>query len=272
MTRKFRIAPTPSGYLHSGNALNFVLTWALARKAGAKLWLRIDDSDQPRVRDAYLENIFETLNWLGLDWDEGPESVEDFKRNHSQSLKTEYYFSELQKVKGLFACDCTRSQLKDFESYPKTCLNKKLKLERGRNAFRIETDKSWDIAPEFFHCILWRKDDLPAYQWVSLIEDRDQGVTDLVRGVDLIESTRFQLALSQRCQAPFVEKSVHHPLLEKEGKKLSKSQNSPSLFEEFNSKDQFFREIVSTYLKISTPVCSAQELQDLSENCLMGQK
>ncbi|MCR9203772.1 MAG: glutamate--tRNA ligase family protein [Halobacteriovoraceae bacterium] len=265
MNRKFRIAPTPSGFLHSGNALNFVLTWALAKRAGAKLWLRIDDSDQTRVRDEYLENVFETLEWLGLDWDEGPYGLEDFKKNHSQSLKTEYYFSELQKVEGLFPCECSRSQLKNELSYPKTCYKKNLDFKRGTNALRVLTNDSWDISPEFFHSILWRKDDLPAYQWVSLIEDRDHNVTDIVRGIDLFESTRFQSSLAKRCQVEFGKNFIHHRLLEHDGKKISKSQKAPSLLENFKTKDLFFREVVSTYLNLRSPISSPEEILKLDQ-------
>ncbi|QKG53163.1 glutamate--tRNA ligase family protein [Hymenobacter sp. BRD67] len=67
-----RLAPTPSGYLHLGNAVNFVLTWLLVRRAGGTLHLRIDDLDRARLRRAYLDNIFKTIEWLGLDYDHGP--------------------------------------------------------------------------------------------------------------------------------------------------------------------------------------------------------
>lgn len=257
MERKFRIAPTPSGFLHRGNALNFVLTWGLARSSGSKLWLRIDDSDQTRVRDQYLENIFETLEWLGLDWDEGPKSVDDFKKNHSQSLKTDYYFSELEKVKDLFSCECSRSQLKGHSAYPGTCLEKNLPLKRGEFAFRKLTSSDWKISDEFKHCVLWRKDDLPAYQWVSLIEDRDQLVTDLVRGEDLFESTRFQKALANDLNFSFPKNILHHELLEIEGEKISKSQKASSLFEEFSSPGEFYQTIITDFLDAEEPIFSS---------------
>ena len=79
-----RLAPTPSGYLHLGNAVNFVLTWLLTRQAGGVLHLRIDDLDRARLRPAYLENIFRVIDWLGLDYDHGPTGPDDFLRHHSQ--------------------------------------------------------------------------------------------------------------------------------------------------------------------------------------------
>ena len=77
---KWRLAPTPSGFLHLGNALNFLLIWQCARQNGGKILLRIDDLDSERKRPAYLEDIFESLHWLGIDWDEGPRSPEDFEQ------------------------------------------------------------------------------------------------------------------------------------------------------------------------------------------------
>ena len=73
-----RFAPTPSGFLHIGNALNFILTWLLVRRRGGRLHLRIDDMDGIRVRPEVVEDIFYSLDWLGLDWDTGPSGPEDF--------------------------------------------------------------------------------------------------------------------------------------------------------------------------------------------------
>ena len=69
---RLRYAPTPSGFLHIGNALNFRLNWLVARQNGGKILLRIDDLDAERKRPEYIADIFESLEWLGLDWDEGP--------------------------------------------------------------------------------------------------------------------------------------------------------------------------------------------------------
>ena len=78
-----RIAPTPSGFLHLGNALNFIFTWLVVRKNQGKLHLRIDDIDALRFRPEYLQDIFYALEWLGLDWDSGPSGPEDFLSHHS---------------------------------------------------------------------------------------------------------------------------------------------------------------------------------------------
>jgi glutamyl-tRNA synthetase len=84
-----RIAPTPSGYLHIGNALNFVRTWLMVRRAGGILRLRIDDIDATRTRPEYFDDIFRTLEWLGMDWDEGPRNANEQTEIYSQSLRAE---------------------------------------------------------------------------------------------------------------------------------------------------------------------------------------
>lgn len=76
-----RIAPTPSGYLHIGNAYNFLFTYLLVRAKKGELLLRIDDLDFERKRPEYVEDIFQTLEWMGLDWDLGPEGAESFERD-----------------------------------------------------------------------------------------------------------------------------------------------------------------------------------------------
>ena len=140
-----RIAPTPSGYLHLGNAWNFLLTWLLARSQGGTIHLRIDDMDVARFRQEYLEDIFASLAWLGLDWDTGPANSADFHANYSQRLRRASYRSALVKLMELnsefgpsvYACRCSREQVKQASHaagqpgiYPGTCRN--LGLPRNR--------------------------------------------------------------------------------------------------------------------------------------------
>jgi len=82
-----RIAPTPSGYLHLGNVFSFALTAALARRSGAEILLRIDDLDRERVQREYVEDIFETLAFMGIPWDRGPRSFDELTRAWSQVLR-----------------------------------------------------------------------------------------------------------------------------------------------------------------------------------------
>src|ERR1700722_17238392 len=94
-----RIAPTPSGYLHLGNVLSFALTAALARRTGAGILLRIDDLDRGRVSKDYVEDIFETLRFLEIPWDEGPRDFIDYQRVYTQLRRMQLYQEALQQLR-----------------------------------------------------------------------------------------------------------------------------------------------------------------------------
>jgi glutamyl/glutaminyl-tRNA synthetase len=123
-----RLAPTPSGYLHLGNAWSFLLTWLYARKAGGYVHLRIDDIDPERYRDAYAEDIFTSLKWLGLDHDGGPATVSDFFSQRRTPATTRRHHAALdalcdvqsgaqsdahsESAAYLFECHCSRERIK----------------------------------------------------------------------------------------------------------------------------------------------------------------
>src|ERR1700760_1845577 len=114
---KTRIAPTPSGFLHLGNILSFSITAALAKESGAKILLRIDDLDQPRVNKDYLQDIFDTLNFLEIPWDEGPKNVKEFEADYSQQHRMMAYQEAIDQLidhKLVFACTCSRKQLNEY--------------------------------------------------------------------------------------------------------------------------------------------------------------
>ena len=101
-----RYAPTPSGLLHLGNVLNFIFTWSLAKKNNAQILLRIDDLDGNRVRDEYIADIFNTLDWLDLDYQIGPSSVDEFKKYFSQSNRIELYKEYMRKIENIYNYSC----------------------------------------------------------------------------------------------------------------------------------------------------------------------
>ena len=141
-----RIAPTPSGFLHLGNVAAFVRTVEMARVAGAHILLRIDDLDRERVEPEYVQDIFDTLNFLGLVWDEGPLDVESFEREWSQLHRMGLYHSALDTLRQeghVFACDCSRAQvLRDSVDgvYPGTCRDKGVSLDAENVNWRLRTD------------------------------------------------------------------------------------------------------------------------------------
>lgn len=248
-----RLAPTPSGFLHLGNAVNFLVTWAVVRSRKGRLHLRIDDMDGIRFRPDVLEDIFTTLDWLGLDWDTGPSGPDDFFQNFSLHKKKEYYRQRLQALdkanksgRKTFVCRCSRTSIKKMSSnglYPGTCRNAGFAFEPGCNAVRLKVDKSTciqvdnqsiDLAASYGDFVVWRKDDQPSYHLASLLEDEEGGINFIVRGRDLLLSTAAQIYLA-RCFGFSLFPScrfVHHGLvLGDNGEKLSKSRGAYALKE-----------------------------------------
>lgn len=88
---KTRLAPTPSGFLHLGNIYSFALTAALARKTKSKILLRIDDADRERTNKRYVQDIFDTLDFLGIPWDEGPRNIKEYEQEYSQVHRMDIY-------------------------------------------------------------------------------------------------------------------------------------------------------------------------------------
>ena len=244
-----RIAPTPSGFLHRGNAFNFLLAQKIARQQKGKVFLRIDDLDAQRVRDEYLEDIFQSLAWLGIDWDIGPAGVEDFKKNWSQTLRIDTYQKTLNTLRQknlLFACQCSRKALSGFDLYPETCLPKNILLDTDDVAWRIKLNKSTsvnfvdklmgeiniDLHKTTGCAVVRRRDGIAAYHIASLTDDENFGINTIVRGYDLLDSSALQLHLAH--QLGFEKFSAssfyHHPLLQNTlGEKLSKSNGDDSL-------------------------------------------
>ncbi len=224
----FRLAPTPSGYLHLGNAANLVLTWLAARQRGAQLLLRIDDLDAARKRPEYVDDVFRAIDLLGLDYDLGPVSSADFEANWSQRHRYDHYVSTLNSLReagALYACGLSRRALKHHSpTYPPEGRMQNLSLEAPDVAwrFRAEGNGTADF-------VVRRRDGLPAYQIASLTDDHTFGVTHLVRGNDLLASTDRQRQLARSLGwTDFLDAQVfHHPvLLDKWGNKLSKSVGS----------------------------------------------
>lgn len=236
-----RVAPTPSGFLHEGNRMNFRLTAQVAAEVGADLALRIDDADAARYRREYAEDIFATLRQMGIEWSVGPRDVDDFEAQWTQHSKSHYYREQLWSATdaglAVYACACPRSS----QSGPATggcaggCRTRNLDLEPGRTALRLAVPEGTvvavgrervDLAASMGDFVVWRRDDVPAYQLVSVIEDRDLGVTHIVRGEDLLGSSAAQIHLATWLQAPNVVEAayVHHGLItDAAGLKLSKS-------------------------------------------------
>ncbi|MGI4883454.1 MAG: glutamate--tRNA ligase family protein [Janthinobacterium lividum] len=233
-----RLAPTPSGCLHLGNAVNFVLTWLRTRRAGGTLHLRIDDLDRARLRRPYLDNIFRVIDWLGIDYDQGPGGTDDFLRHYSQLLHLPAYNAVLRRLAqqpGL-----VQASHRSRTGAPGAPVRLATPGAAWRALVPPATAVRWPDAgqgptqvplgealPDF---VVRKKDGVAAYQVASVVDDLRLGTTLVVRGLDLQPSTAAQLWLAAQLSetAAFNAQRIqfyHHDLLvDATGQKLSKSQ------------------------------------------------
>jgi glutamyl/glutaminyl-tRNA synthetase len=282
-----RIAPTPSGFLHLGNVLSFSISAALARQTGANILLRIDDLDQPRVNKQYLQDIFDTLNFLAIPWDEGPRDVKEFEDSYSQLYRMDSYREALKQLadKGVvFACTCTRRQVSaDLNNEDScNCLSSKISLAAENVSWRIITDNNAQLKVENYNgqtihaalpagmhnFVVKRKDGLPSYQLTSVVDDLFYEVDLVIRGEDLWPSTLAQHQLASSLgQNKFSDIAFHHhPLLiELSGKKLSKSAGATAVryLRESGKTPADIYTLIAVMLGISQPVNNWQQLAGL---------
>ncbi|MFB9843642.1 glutamate--tRNA ligase family protein [Mucilaginibacter ginsenosidivorans] len=248
---KTRIAPTPSGFLHLGNVLSFAITAYVAEQTGAKILLRIDDLDRDRVNPEYVQDIFDTLNFMDIPWHEGPRNLLEFESEYSQVHRMDIYRGALKKLEennAVFACTCSRSQIRQNnpdETYPGTCRNKGIPLDTPDASWRIKTGAQTELAiktlnngvqkatlpANMYDFVVRKKDGFPAYQLASVIDDIHFGIDLVIRGQDLFPSTLAQLYLANKLEANIFTNNTfhHHPLLTEKGKKLSKSSGDTSI-------------------------------------------
>ncbi|BCX79888.1 glutamate--tRNA ligase family protein [Campylobacter sp. 19-13652] len=246
-----RLAPTPSGYLHAGNALNFILTAAITKALNGVLHLRIDDYDLLRYRREYVQNIFDTLKWLDINWDYGSRSVDEFERHFSSRFRQERYknaIKELDKKGLVYACACSKTKPGAYDENGRyTGLCKSLqKSGNGDKALRIKANNERLNINELFllvkepslklpkwawDFVLLKKDSSASYNLASVIDDASLGVNLLVRGLDLRECSYQQSFLSSCLGLSFQDSLFiyHDLLLQDDGKKLSKSSSATAL-------------------------------------------
>ena len=245
-----RLAPSPTGVLHLGNARTFLWTWLDVRTRAGTLLLRIEDIDGPRVRAEAVDATLEDLEWLGLDWD-----GEVLRQSDRLALYAEHVDALVER--GLaYPCVCTRKEVEDASSapheewmdgapYPGTCRglypSRAHALEAtGREPsirFRVDAaEVPFDdrfrgaepgkIAGDF---VIQKRDHGPAYQLAVVVDDHLQGVTDVVRGDDLVASTPRQLLL-YRALGWAPPRFAHLPLVVgPDGRRLAKRHGDTSL-------------------------------------------
>jgi glutamyl/glutaminyl-tRNA synthetase len=238
--------------LHLGNILSFVLTTALARKTGARVLLRIDDLDRDRVNRNYVQDIFDTLHFLDIPWDEGPGDFAAYEKEYPQLHRMEMYRQALEQLKesgDVFACTCPRTKIFHHDGsddvYTGICRRNGTPLDAENVRWRLHTTAERKLAirttsslvnatlPKAMQdFIVRRKDHFPTYQLASVLDDLYYGIDLIVRGEDLWHSTLAQHCLSFPLkQDKFRDITFyHHPLLtDSEDRKLSKSAGDTSV-------------------------------------------
>lgn len=283
MSIRTRFAPTPSGLLHWGNAFSFVVTWLIARKSKGSILLRIDDLDATRKRPEFVEDIFRSLDWLGLDYDVGPSGPDDFESNFSQALRLDLYREHLRSLRDtqqVFGCACSRASIQRESKdglHPPDCRDQQIELTTEAITWRVKTTdeplewedhdgrrQSVNLHAVMRDFVVRRKDGIPAYQLASIVDDDYFGTNFLVRGDDLLASTAAQLWLSRRMKVDhFANASfVHHRIVAGEdGSKLSKSAGAVSLqsLRKQESTPEKLYQRLSPMLALQEPVTSAVE-------------
>jgi glutamyl-tRNA synthetase len=250
-----RYAPSPTGALHLGNLRTALLAWLCARAEGGAFILRIEDLDLPRVRPGAAARLLEDLRWLGLDWDEGPD-VGGPLGPYYQSQRGALYDAALGRLRArgaLYPCYCTRAELARLASaphadehtgvrYPGTCRQLTARERRAheasgrRPAWRFRAPEppitfhdaiagavSERVAANVGDFVVCRGDGVVAYQFAVVVDDALMGVTQVVRGRDLLSSTARQLALYDALGWPRPLAYAHVPLaLDERGDRMAK--------------------------------------------------
>ena len=236
-----RFAPTPSGRMHLGNVFAAMIAWLSVRSRGGSMVLRMEDLDTQRTKTEYAETLRQDLLWLGLTWD---------METAPQSQRSEVYqkYFDLLADEGLlYPCFCTRSQLHSVNAphlsdgtyvYPGTCRNltasQKAAFDR-LPAWRVKVpERLWtvedkiqglyqeDLSTDCGDFVVRRADGVYVYQLAVTVDDGEAGVTEVVRGVDLLSSAPRQMYLQEKFGFSHPEYAHVPLLLAPDGRRLSK--------------------------------------------------
>ena len=233
-----RFAPTPSGRMHLGNVFAALIAWLSVRSRGGHLVLRMEDLDTQRTSAEFAEILRKDLLWLGLDWDlETPPQSQ-------RSAVYDRYFEMLRKKELLYPCYCTRSQLHNVNAphlsdgtyvYPGTCRDLKEPPPGRKPSWRVKVPEGvWtvndlaqgtftqDLTTDCGDFVVRRADGVYVYQLAVTVDDGEAGVTEVVRGLDLLGSAPRQMYLQKLFGFPHPEYGHVPMLLAPDGRRLSK--------------------------------------------------
>jgi glutamyl/glutaminyl-tRNA synthetase len=258
-TYRGRLAPSPTGLLHLGHARTFWVAQERAQANGGTLILRNEDIDSTRFKLEFVAQMLEDLRWFGFAWQEGPDCGGPCAP-YSQSERRPFYAAALEKLQSggsVYPCTCSRKDIRDAARaphaeddeviYPGTCRNKKLSTLNSQLStrfswrFRVPDGETvtfrdgncgaqqFVAGKDFGDFVVWRHDDVPAYQLACVVDDAAMGITEVVRGADLLLSTARQILLYRALglKPPLF---YHCALmLDEHGKRLAKRHDALSL-------------------------------------------
>ena len=254
-----RLAPSPTGLLHLGHARTFWVAQQRARAKGGALILRNEDIDSTRFKLEFVAQMIEDLRWFGFEWQEGPDCGGAFGP-YSQSERRSFYIAALEKLQAggfIYPCICSRKDIRDAASapnaegeepvYPGTCRNKNLSTLNPQPAtrfnwrFRVPDGETISFVDgnfgrqtfvagkDFGDFVVWRHDDVPAYQLACVVDDAAMQITEVVRGADLLVSTARQRLLYRALKLAPPDFSHCTLMLDEKGQRLAKRHDALSL-------------------------------------------
>jgi len=237
-----RLAPSPTGAQHVGNARTYLIALLSARSQGGQVVLRIEDIDSPRIKTGAAEQAIDDLRWLGLDWDDGP-IIQSQRLGLYQNA-----FDHLKKAERVYPCTCTRTDVEHAASaphiehegpvYPGTCAGRRVADAASLKkpfAWRMRVEDETISFEDGFRgpttinlretggdFVVWKSSGTPAYQLAVVVDDTAQGVTEVIRGDDLVPSTPRQILL-YRVLGLAPPRFIHVPLvIGSDGRRLAK--------------------------------------------------
>jgi glutamyl/glutaminyl-tRNA synthetase len=219
-----RIAPSPTGYLHLGHAQTFLIAAERAEEFGGTLVFRNEDLDPERCRPEFVSAMYEDLRWLGILWIEGPDCGGPYAP-YSQNERRQHYLAAWKKLRDgghIYPCTCSRKDLaaavsapNDLDNepiYPGKCrgrtdakvfanpagVNWRFRVPDGKEISFVDQHlaaQNYIAGRDFGDFVIWRRDDVPAYQLAVVVDDYAMKISEVVRGADLLKSTARQLLL-----------------------------------------------------------------------------
>lgn len=241
-TSTTRLAPSPTGALHLGNARTFLINWAIARQRNWQIILRIEDLDGPRIKPGAIESTIDILRWLGIDWDHGPIIQSHDLAPYRAAMQS------LARAALAYPSDLSRSEIEAAASAPQEGVHEtpfpaSLRPPLTPRDFDTETSNwRFAVAPgdvtftdtfaggqtlnpaaTIGDFVIWTKRAQPSYQLAVIVDDHRQGITHIIRGNDLLDSAARQLLLYRALNLRPEPEYTHLPLIRgHDGKRLAK--------------------------------------------------